>query len=164
MRNAELCNKMMDEYFSLDKGERVPLKLTLYFLSCKDCRNQVRMLKSAEKISKAPLEIPVPIDDSSIEAVMAKIDPMYNKSKNPISIRRWVVSGIVMILFMLAFGLSPYHESSRAITVSFYIFFAVAVTVYCSMFIGTNIDYFVKMINTKKSDTDNRLFQKVFLS
>ena len=69
-----------------------------------------------------------------------------------------------MILFMLAFGLSPYHESSRAITVSFYIFFAVAVTVYCSMFIGTNIDYFVKMINTKKSDTDNRLFQKVFLS
>lgn len=144
------CEQMMDSYLSLDKGEKVPLKVTLHLLTCKVCRKQVKLLKTAEKITKTPLEVPVPMDDSTIISIMSKIDPNYSETKNPISIGKWIAAGIIMILFMLTFGLSSYQEIDRGITISFYIFFAIAVTVYCSMFIGTNMDYFVKMINTKK--------------
>ena len=33
------CNSVMEEYLSLDKGERIPLPITLHLLSCKKCRN-----------------------------------------------------------------------------------------------------------------------------
>ena len=55
-----------------------------------------------------------------------------------------------MILFMLAFGLSNYCGASKAIVISFYTLFAGCVTAYCAMFVGTNMDFFVKLINTKK--------------
>ena len=76
------CSEVMNNYLSLDKGERVPLGVTLHLITCKECRNQVRALKKAEKIARAPLEIPVAMDDFSIEAVMAKIAPNYNSTKS----------------------------------------------------------------------------------
>lgn len=145
------CDSIMDTYLCLDKGDRIPFKSTLHFLTCKKCRSQVKMLKTAEKIAKAPLEIPVPIDDISILKVMQKIDPNYQSSKNPISISKWIIGGIAMILFMLTFRLSDYCKASEVITISFYLFFAFAVTVYCSVFVGSNMDFFVKMIKTKSS-------------
>ncbi|MGN0740214.1 MAG: hypothetical protein ACI4LX_08610 [Treponema sp.] len=150
MKNLEECNKVMDIYLGLDKGERVPFSATMHLLTCRKCRRQVRMLKSAENLARKPLEVPVPIDDESILSVMSKIDPNYNSSKNPISISMWIIAGITMILFMLIFGLSRFHNVSEIIMISFYIIFAVAVTVYCSMFIGTNMDFFVKIMKTKK--------------
>lgn len=108
------------------------------------------MLKAAETLARKPLEVPVPIDDESILAVMTKIDPNYKEVKNPISIALWIVAGVAMILFMLMFGLSSFRNGSDVILISFYIIFAVAVTVYCSMFVGTNIDFFVKKMETKK--------------
>lgn len=150
MKNLEKCNSVMDMYLGLDKGERVPVHEALHLLACKKCRRQVRMLKAAETLARKPLEVPVPIDDESILAVMAKIDPNYKEVKNPISIALWIVAGVAMILFMLMFGLSSFRNGSDVILISFYIIFAVAVTVYCSMFVGTNIDFFVKKMETKK--------------
>ena len=154
MKNSQECAKIMDTYLALDKGERVPLNVTLHLLTCSKCRKQVRMLKAAERISKAPVEIPVPIDDSSILAVMAKIDPKYTDAKNPISIAKWIIAGVLMILFMLTFGLSSYQKANKVVMISFYIVFAFAVSSYCAMFIGTNMDYFVKLINTKVPPKD----------
>lgn len=145
------CTEIMDKYLMLDKGERVPLEVTLHLLTCSKCRKQIRMMKAAEKLARAPLEIPVSMNDFSIEAVMAKIDPNYSYSKNPISIAKWIFGGVAMILFMLAFGLSSYCGASKTISISFYTLFAACVTAYCAMFVGTNMDYFVKLINTKKN-------------
>ena len=148
MKNLEECNKVMDIYLGLDKGERVPFSATMHLLTCRKCRRQVRMLKSAENLARKPLEVPVPIDDESILSVMSKIDPDYNSSKNPISISMWIIAGVTMIMFMLIFGLSNFRNVSEIIMISFYIIFAVVVFVYFSMFIGTNMDFFVKMMKT----------------
>ncbi|MCR5613107.1 hypothetical protein [Treponema sp.] len=154
MKHSDECSKIMDTYLELDKGERIPWKVTLHLLTCSKCRKQVKMLKAAEKIARSPIEIPVPIDDSSILAVMSKINPDYQNYKNPISIAKWIIAGVVMILFMLTFGLSSYQKADKAIMISFYILFACVVTAYCAMFVGTNIDYFVKLINAKKIKLD----------
>lgn len=148
MKSTDYCNKIMDAYLMLDKGEKVPFEVTLHLLTCRKCRKQVQLLKACEKITRAPLEIQMPIDDSSIEAVMAKIDPSYKNSKNPISIAKWIIGGITMILFMMAFRLSSYSLSNKGVLISFYILFALCVTAYCSMFIGTNMDFFIKMMET----------------
>ena len=150
MKNEKECNRIMDIYLGLDKGERVPLEVTLHLLTCSKCRKQVKLLKNAEKLTRAPLEVPVPIDDEAIISVMKKIDPNYSLSKNPISITKWIVGGVAMILFMLTFGLSSFQEANTGFLISFYILFAVAITSYCALFVGTNMDYFIKMINTKK--------------
>lgn len=150
MKNENECNRIMDIYLGLDKGERVPLEVTLHLLTCSKCRKQVKLLKNAEKLTKAPLEVPVPIDDAAIISVMKKIDPNYSLSKNPISITKWIIGGVAMILFMLTFGLSSFQEANTGFLISFYVLFAVAITSYCALFVGTNMDFFVKMINTKK--------------
>lgn len=151
MRKIEECNRVMDIYLGLDKGERVPFEVTLHLLTCSKCRKQVKGLKKAEKIAKAPLEIPVPIDDSTILAVMQKINPKYSNLKNPISITKWIIAGLAMTVFMLVFGLSKFQESNKGVLISFYLVFALAVTAYCAIFVGTNMDYFVKMMTTKKT-------------
>ncbi|MCR5387497.1 MAG: hypothetical protein K6E69_10295 [Treponema sp.] len=151
MKKIEECNRVMDIYLGLDKGERVPLNVTLHLLTCAKCRKQVKGLKKAEKLARAPLEIPVPIDDSTILAVMHKINPQYSELKNPISITKWIIYGLAMIVFMLAFGLSKFQESNKGVVISFYIVFALAVSAYCAIFVGTNMDYFVKMMTTKKT-------------
>jgi len=154
MKKTEECNRVMDAYLSLDKGERVPFNMTWHLLTCAKCRRQVKALRMAEKIAKAPLEIQVPIDDDSILAVMKKINPQYTNSKNPISITRWVIYGLAMILFMSVFGFSKFQEASKWVLISFYLLFALAVTAYCAIFVGTNMDFFVKMMSTKKVSGD----------
>lgn len=157
MKIKRNCCEIMDKYLSLDKGERVPLSVTLHLLICRECRKQIHLLKTAEKLAKVPLEIPVAIDDFSIESVMAKIDPEYISAKNPISIAKWVFGGIAMILFMLVFGLSNYSVANKTVFISFYILFAICITVYCAMFVGTNIDFFVKKIETTKKNIQKTL-------
>ena len=144
------CNDVMDKFLSLDKGQILPLKVTMHLLFCKKCRSEIKMLKEAEKVCKAPIEVPCPIDDKSILLVMQKIDPSYTYTTSPISIKKWILGGICMILFMLCFGLNNPYQTNQAISIYFYLFFAILVTVYCAMFVGTNIDYFVKKINAKK--------------
>lgn len=158
------CNEVMDKYFSLDKGDKVPLAVTLHLITCKECRRQVKAMKAAERIARAPLEIPVEMTDFSIEAVMAKIDPNYSYSKNPISIAKWIIGGIAMILLMLTFGLSEYCSANKTVMITFYTLFAGCVTAYCALFIGTNMDFFVKLMETKKetNDTINNSIGKSF--
>lgn len=155
MRFLTDCNEVMNKYLSLDKGDRVPLDVTLHLITCRDCRRQVKIMKAAEKIAKAPLEIPVGMDDFSIEAVMAKIDPNYRYTKNPISIAKWIVGGIAMILLMLTFGLSDYCSANKTVMIAFYTLFAACVTAYCALFIGTNMDFFVKLLETKKDNGES---------
>lgn len=145
------CNSIMDSYLMLDKGEKIPLEMTLHFLLCGKCRRQVKALRKAEKASSRPLEIPLPVTDSSIEEIMLQIDPDYKPAKNPIGLFGWIAGGIMTIVFMLAFLLVPSVRMNSAIQIMFFIVFAVVVTAYCAFFVGTNMDYFVKLLDTKKA-------------
>ncbi len=59
----EKCGNSMEQYLSLDKNERVPLKISMHLLSCKKCRAQIKMLKTAEKVCKHSIIIATPITD-----------------------------------------------------------------------------------------------------
>lgn len=142
---------MMDRYLRLDKNQRLPFIMTLHLLACRKCRTQVRLLSLAEKVAAGPLKIPVPLDDTTITAVLKQIGTTYPATRNPISLEKWIVSGILMIVFLLIFGVITNNASSQELLIAFYLMFAVLVTGYCALFIGCNMDFFVKKIETFKS-------------
>jgi len=147
----ETCNIIMNHFLELDKNERLPFSITFHLLICKRCRTQVRLLTQAEKTAAEPVKIPVPLNDTTIEAVLKKIDPAYNAvSGSPISLLKWIVSGLLMIFLLLIFGVITNSTSSGQLLLVFYLMFAILVTVYCALFVGCNMDFFVKKIETLK--------------
>ena len=146
---SEKCEEIMNQYLMLDKGEAVPLKLSLHMLFCKNCRKSVKLLKIAEKASSAPIKLETPYSDESIRAVMNKVSPgTYEKiSKKPVSISAWIVSGLIMIVLLLLATVHAQNFQNRDLTLAYSILIAVCVTVYCSAFVIGNIDYFVKKIS-----------------
>jgi hypothetical protein len=148
--NNEKCNKIMDQYLELDRGQHLPLSLTMHLLFCKKCRREIKCMAHAEKILHEPIRIPVPLTDNTIESVLLTIDPQFSdlKLKNPISMVNWIISGILMILFMVAFAFST--NSNKDLDVAMSLVFAGCVITYILIFVFSNIEFFVKKINTMK--------------
>ncbi len=144
MTDTNKCEEIMDTFLALDKDEHIPLKVSLHLLACSSCRTQVRLLTKAEHLAAVPLYQSVSETDSTIESVLKKINTS-SATPNPISLRGWVVAGILMVLLMLCFGL---YTSTEELKIAFYLVFALIITIYCAMFIGCNIDFFIKKINT----------------
>jgi hypothetical protein len=140
----------MDQYLELDKGQHLPLSLTLHLLFCKKCRREIKCMTHAEKILHEPIRIPVPLTDNTIESVLLAIDPQFSDSKlkNPISMVNWIISGILMILFMVAFVFST--NSSKDLDVAMSLVLAGCVITYILIFVFSNIEFFIKKINTMK--------------
>jgi hypothetical protein len=149
--NSEKCNEIMDSYLELDKGEHIPFSMTAHLLFCRKCRREVRLMARAEKLMSEPLKIPVPLSNNTIETVLRTIDPEFSdtKLKNPISMRHWVISGILMILFMFVFVFSKNISNNLEVAMS--LVFAGSVIAYTLTFVFSNIDFFVKKINTIKT-------------
>ncbi len=143
------CNKVMEEYLGLDKGERVPLKVTLHFLTCKNCRTQARLLRSAERSSVPDSCKQTALDDAAILAVMNKISAKNNGKKNPISLSKWIIGGAAMVVLFIVFSVFEKPGSNHPLTVYTYIELAALITAYCALFIRSNMDFFVKKIDTK---------------
>lgn len=145
---SETCNEIMNHFLELDKNQILPLPMTFHLLTCKKCRSQVRFMTMAEKHCKEPLSVPAEDSSQAIISLIRKIDPEYlsKTSVAPISMRRWIVCGIAMILGMLFFMFHSKHVDSIALNVTFYCFFACAISAYCAIFVGSNLDFFVKKI------------------
>jgi hypothetical protein len=141
----------MDQFLSLDKGEHIPLSLTIHLLHCPKCRSEVRLLTKAEEAAGKPLKISTPITDQSITSIMKVIDPSYDPDKNHVPLFQWIIAGIIMIAAMFFFGFYTSASSNHFLLVAFYLVFAGSVTAYCMLFIGTNLDFFVKKISSFKS-------------
>ncbi len=139
------CNQIMDTFLMLDKGQRLPAKISMHLLKCKKCRSEVRALTKAEKISGHALEVKTPLTDESIAAVMQKVDPSYKPKNYRVSLAQWIIIGFLMILGMLCFGI--YTHQSRDLTIAFYMVFAGAVIFYTLLFVASNMDFFVKKIS-----------------
>ncbi|MCR5764037.1 MAG: hypothetical protein K6G00_11720 [Treponema sp.] len=143
------CDYYMDQYLSLDKGERLSVGLTLHLLLCPKCRSEVRALLKAERVLKKPLKIPVPIESDSITSVMKALDPSYNPQEHKVSFRQWIITGLFMILCVIILPILaiPVTEMIALLT---YGMFALMIVVYCIAFIGSNLDFFIKKIETAK--------------
>lgn len=148
MKNKK-CNKIIERYLQLDKNQRLPLSITLHILSCKSCKNKIRMMSLAEEAIKEPISIEVPITDNSIEQIMQKISPeSYNKiTKNPISMTNWIISGIITILLLCASVIFASKFNSSTLTFIYTLISGTAIITYCCAFVISNIDFFVKKIS-----------------
>lgn len=144
----------MNEFLALDKNERMPFSMTMHLLMCRSCRRQVHYLNLAEKIAARPLKVASPLSDAELNNIMKEADPSWSEKflrKNPVSMVRWVVCGILMVLFLLCFGLVSSFMHSEVLQISFYLVFAAFIVCYCAIFVGSNLDFFVKKIETLKS-------------
>ena len=143
------CTYYMDQYLSLDKGEHLSLELTLHLLICPKCRTEVRSLLKAEKLLKKPLKIPVPIENDTITTVMKGIDPNYNPQEHRVSFRQWIITGLFMLLCVTVLSILAIPVTEMIALLS-YGMFALMIVVYCVAFIGSNLDFFIKKIETAK--------------
>jgi len=146
IKKNELCEKMMDKYLSLDKNEVVPLRLTLHLLKCQKCRTEVHYLSLAEKIAAKPLK-----ERFTAQGLKSTVKNVIPQMKNPITMTKWVIGGIIMTLFLLIFGIAS-KNCAPELQLLFYIFFAFVVSSYCAVFIAKNLDYFIKKFNTMNQD------------
>lgn len=143
------CGATMEKYLSLDKGEHIPLSLTFHLLICERCRNEVRFFRKAETAAASNAQ--VGITDKSISAVMEKIYASEGHLENKISLSKWIIGGIAIIAMFLAAAFFLHGISSNALRLCIYTELAVLITVYCALFIRSNMDFFVKLINAKIS-------------
>ena len=146
-------NEIMNEFLMLDKNERIPLSLTLRLLCSKKLRTQVRLMTKAEKIAAKPLSVQVPVTDKSIDEVLKQISPKLTDSpemKNPFPLSRWIIAGLAMTFMMIFFGIITRTSSDQIVVLPFYVLFATVFTTYCAFFVGCNMDFFVKKIETHK--------------
>ena len=109
-------------------------------------------MTKAEKLASKPVAVQVPVTDESITAVLQKLSPEFEAacSRSPFPLSRWIFAGVAMIGLMITFGILTKSSSSQTVVLPFYFLFATVVTSYCALFIGCNMDFFVKQIETRK--------------
>ena len=148
MKN-DTCQNVMDTYFALDKNQRIPLKITLHLLSCKDCRTNIRMMTKAERILVKRHEDYSTYEGLTLFDIMQKIYP-EKYSLRKVSMKQWVITGIILVLCMIFATILTAH-AIPAIQVFVCIFIGVVLSVYIALFIGTNLDFFVKRVEQADS-------------
>lgn len=149
----EKCEEIMDKYLMLDRNRMIPPRMTLHLLRCKECRTEVRMLTKAQRLCAEPLLQKIAPEDRSIRAVMDRLFPQ--KDRSPITLTNWIISGALMILLLLVFVFLPH--GSGLLTLAFYMLFAAIITTYVALFVGCNMDFFVKKIDPFKDIDTLRL-------
>lgn len=161
------CETAFDRYLALDKNEHVPFAITLHLLFCPSCRTGVRLLTKAELSMSLPLT-PVSArvapfspelapsravsSDPVIAAAMARINAAglsYASVERHVSLSRWVLAGVALtagfaVIPLSAIGSWGYDTFGTAFSLPLCIVFGLTLTVYGGLFIGTNIDFFVK--------------------
>lgn len=153
------CESSFDRYIALDKNDRVPLAVTLHLLVCPTCRTCIRQMTRAERVLAAPLAVrPIPAavpSDPVVAAALRRIKeaglgyPQVEPNIRHVSFLRWIITGLALATGFTVLPFSFMGEwSSATFGMSFYLPFyllcGIAVTVYCGLFVGSNIDLFIK--------------------
>lgn len=148
MGNAK-CEKTMSNYIALDRGERVPLQLWTHLLLCKKCRSEVRLLSIADSFCTKPIAIERKPQESLASAILQSIknNPETKNLYTPkeLSLKNWILAGSLMLFAMLFFGINVYSQNTQ-IALPVYLIFAIFITGYCALFVGSNLDFFIKKL------------------
>lgn len=148
----EKCENNMEQYLSLDKNERVPFKISMHLISCKKCRTQIKMLKTAEKVCKHSIIIATPINDSTIENIMQKVSPETYKtlSQKNSSLHKWIIGSLIIPVMMFIPAIFTTSAMNIDLLSLFYaLLLAIYIASYCCVFALGNVDLFVKKISAK---------------
>ncbi|MCI5830444.1 MAG: hypothetical protein UHY90_05905 [Treponema sp.] len=140
------CIDYMETFYSLDKHERLPLKISLHLLFCKECRTKVRNLTTAEKLllknalSKS--------EDSSKTATyvlnaISKTSLNYHEKKT--SLRKWALSGTGLLACFLIIIPLLIIKGQDFLSLVSTISLSAVLCIWCFLFVGNNMDFFIKM-------------------
>ena len=80
-----ICEKTMDTFYGLDKGERLPFSASKHLLVCKKCRSRVRLLSKAEKLVKRPLREILTFENDQIADIIKSTTPGWMNKIKPVS-------------------------------------------------------------------------------
>jgi hypothetical protein len=144
-------DEYLDQFLSLDKGQHLPLSLSLHLLFCKKCIAQVRALTKAEQLAAKPLSISVPVTENAIRTAIKKHAPSLEPKNYRLPIPLWIVAGVFILAALFVFSLLSRNIVNGTLEFTTYMFFALVITGYLVLFFATNIDFFVKRIHTKKA-------------
>ena len=144
MKTDEKCTQIMDSFLKLDKDERIPLKTTMHLLSCRNCRTQVRLMTKAERLAEAPLHFTAPVSNESLWNTIKNLNPSWKLELKPVSFAKWLWGGILMILFLILFAVFIRGTQNESYLIAFYLVFAGCICLYTAVFVGSNMDFFVK--------------------
>lgn len=150
---SDVCERKMNEFLVLDKHQIVPFSVCVHLLLCKKCRTQVRLMTLAEKKLARDLSAEVPLSDEKFASLMQQVDPNFSVSDmSPVSFAKWVGAGVSMIGAMLIFVVWDYVVGATGMLApAIYSVFGVCIASYCTVFVGSNMDFFVKKINASRS-------------
>jgi hypothetical protein len=146
------CEKHMEQFLMLDKRQFLHFSLCVHLLCCKKCRTQVRLMGLAEKKIAEPLFIPMPFSDENLIHIMKRIYPDFDpQGVCPVSFSKWIIAGICLISGFVIFALldTAVHVST-GMAVAVYTVFGISITMYCVLFIISNLDFFVKKVESIK--------------
>ena len=80
---------------------------------------------------------------------MKEIDPSYNPQEHKVSFRQWIITGLFMLLCVTVLSIFAIPVTEMIALLS-YGMFALMIVGYCVAFIGSNLDFFIKKIETAK--------------
>lgn len=143
------CDDYLNDYLLLDKNQKIPLKLSMHFLLCKDCRKIIRSLSQAEKIAAEPLKIKSPVNSQEITQIVQQIDPDYNPKKSKVSFTTWVFVGIILIISMILANILTKSISTSFLSFVTAMSFVLLFCLYFFAFVQANMEFFVKKIGAK---------------
>lgn len=138
----------MDGFLKLDRNERIPLWITKHLLTCSECRTNVRLFTQAEKILSRRTGGENPFTYAALSDVKEKLYPGSTKEKK-VPIFYWLAIGIVLVVCMILLALfaGKYFPELQSLGC---IFAALVITTYCMLFIGMNMDFFVKQSSMRR--------------
>lgn len=142
------CSEVMDGFLKLDRNERIPLWITKHLLICSECRTNVRLFTQAEKILSRRTGGENPFTYAALSDVKEKLYPGSTKEKK-VPIFYWLAIGIVLVVCMILLALfaGKYFPELQSLGC---IFAALVITTYCMLFIGMNMDFFVKQSSMRR--------------
>ena len=157
------CDRLLTKYFELDKNQLVPVSVFLHLLICPSCRTTVRSLTKAEKLLAKPLKIRKSQKnlqfeqnpDPTIQLVLDRIKASGYEFPHPdykihtVSMGPWLFSGLFLLIGFTIFPFSSLGQWAHttfgiAFSLPFYIVTGICITIYCGIFIASNIDFFIK--------------------
>lgn len=142
MSKKAKCSFVMDKFLEIDKHQRIPLWITNHLLTCEECRTNVRMFTQAEKSLITENDTENPFTYATLSDVKEKLYPGSTKPKK-IPLLFWLIIGVILLVCMIFCAIFS-NKYIPAIQSYSFIFIAAVVTTYCMVFIGMNMDLFVK--------------------
>ncbi|MCI5524290.1 MAG: hypothetical protein SO116_07715 [Treponema sp.] len=149
------CDFYMDKFLALDKGERIPLSVSLHLLKCKNCRSQVRLLTKSEKLFSKYAKSSSGENSASVKKIIEQIAPDYNPEKYKVTIFQWIIYGILLTVGIFFFIIFARTTQLQAFITS--ISLAGALCGYSALFVGTNLDFFIKKIDSLNKTSEKGL-------